>query len=118
MRMLFVVALPQKRVTGEAYVNVHTTDMRDVAVRTLHGRMMGPRWIEVRRLHVVLFHSAVVWSLQEVIVEDTRFAAWQHYLARRLHGWFKYGCICTVFLCLTRCSGQAPKTSKGPCSEG
>lgn len=40
----------QKRVTGEAYVNVHTTEMRDMAVRMLHGRMMGARWIEVSGL--------------------------------------------------------------------
>lgn len=40
----------QKRVTGEAYVNVHTTEMRDLAVRMLHGRMMGARWIEVSGL--------------------------------------------------------------------
>lgn len=38
-------------------MNVHSTDMRDVAVRTLHGRMMGPRWIEVRRLHFARLFS-------------------------------------------------------------
>ncbi|CDJ32193.1 RRM domain-containing protein, putative [Eimeria mitis] len=48
-----------KRVTGEAYVNVHSTDMRDVAVRTLHGRMMGPRWIEVFRSSAEDFERAM-----------------------------------------------------------
>ncbi|CDJ46738.1 RRM domain-containing protein, putative [Eimeria brunetti] len=48
-----------KRVTGEAYVNVHSTDMRDVAVRTLHGRMMGSRWIEVFRSSAEDFERAM-----------------------------------------------------------
>ncbi|XP_026193774.1 heterogeneous nuclear ribonucleoprotein H2 [Cyclospora cayetanensis] len=48
-----------KRVTGEAYVNVHSTDLRDLAVRTLHGRMMGQRWIEVFRSSAEDFEKAV-----------------------------------------------------------
>ncbi|CDJ40144.1 RRM domain-containing protein, putative [Eimeria tenella] len=47
-----------KRVTGEAYVNVHTTEMRDMAVRMLHGRMMGARWIEVFRSSAEDFERA------------------------------------------------------------
>lgn len=52
-RLLFS---PQKRVTGEAYVNAFTTEIRDLAVRTLHGRMMGQRWIEVGHpcLHLLI----------------------------------------------------------------
>lgn len=54
----------QKRVTGEAYVNTHSTETRDLAVRTLHGRMMGQRWIEVSWvLFVCLFGVVLVFVI-------------------------------------------------------
>ncbi|KAL8273164.1 hypothetical protein Esti_002922 [Eimeria stiedai] len=48
-----------KRVTGEAFVNLPTTEARDLAVRTLHGRMMGQRWIEVFRASAEDFERAM-----------------------------------------------------------
>ncbi|KAL8424242.1 hypothetical protein Efla_007291 [Eimeria flavescens] len=48
-----------KRVTGEAFVSLPTTETRDLAVRTLHGRMMGQRWIEVFRASAEDFERAM-----------------------------------------------------------
>ncbi|PHJ18997.1 rrm domain-containing [Cystoisospora suis] len=47
-----------KRITGEAYVRLPDNATRDHAIKDLHGRLLGTRWIEVFRANEEEFNAA------------------------------------------------------------